>query len=385
MDIRDLTVGDLGAVLDNRKRAFGPVAPADVEIWQRRITPSLSQGRCLGAFDGPRLVATSRIIDLVQWWHGRPMSMGGVAGVTVAPEERGRGLGRLIMRATIERCAALGHSVSALFPATTPLYRGLGWEHAGAQYDATLRPEALRSIRQTEQVKLRRIGPDDAPAVRAVLDRVYGENRASGPIGWDEHSLRIWLDTPDDFRYAADDGFVVYRWNGQRIDVDNLVAGSEATARALWAMVGTSSTIAQSVRACVAPDDPVFWLVGERTTDQVAQARWMFRVIDVAAALAGRGFPLGATLDTVIEVADPERAANSGGWHLRVAGGTGTASPAAPSRSGPRLSVGGFSALFAGVPMATLRRAGLVSGGDGSGDDELDTAFRATPYMLDNF
>jgi hypothetical protein len=35
--------------------------------------------------------------------------------------------------------------------------------------------------------------------------------------------------------------------------------------------------------------------------------------------------------------------------------------------------------------MATLRRAGLATGGDADGDDALDTAFAGQAFMLDDF
>src|SRR5262245_49608703 len=214
---------------------------------------SLSEGRYLGLFDGPRLVGTSRIIEFRQWWHGRAQSMGGVASVTVAPEDRGRGAGRQIMQATLDRCGELGHSLSALYPATTPLYRSMGWEHAGAQFRATFPAEALRTLRGPD-VKLRRMSPDDAPEALAILDRVHAASRACGPIVWTEASLRRFLGAyEDDFSYLAEDGFVIYRWEQGNIDVDTLVAGSDATARALWSLVGTASSIASTVTASVEP------------------------------------------------------------------------------------------------------------------------------------
>ncbi|WP_031165699.1 GNAT family N-acetyltransferase [Streptosporangium roseum] len=385
MELRDLTVDDLDSVLDNRKRAFGPISGGDLETWRKLVIPMLEEGRYLGIVDGSRLVATSRVNDFTQWWHGRPISMGGVASVTVAPEERGRGVGRALMRATVDRCAELGHPVSALYPATTHIYRSLGWEHAGAMHRATLPAEALRAIRTTGQVGIRRMGPADAAEVVAVLGRVHAATRASGPVCWDERTWRLHLEEQDAFLYLADDGFVVYRWQGGDIEVSNLVAGSEATSRALWAMVGSSASIAKSVRAVVAPDDPVFWLIGDRPRDEVGQTRWMFRVVDLAPAVAGRGFPAGVTLDAVVRVDDPQRPANSGPWHLSVSGGSGTAEPAGTlPESTPAFTAGGFSALFAGVPAATLRRSGLLAG-PADGDDALDAAFQARPHMLDYF
>ncbi|RBQ14595.1 GNAT family N-acetyltransferase [Spongiactinospora rosea] len=385
MDIRDLTAGDLEAVLDNRRRAFGPVPEGDLESWREGMLAQLPQGRCLGVFDGPRLVASARIGEFRQWWHGRPVSMGGVGGVAVMPEERGRGVGGMLMRAVIERCAELGHSTSVLFPATTPIYRGVGYEHAGGHYVATLSAEALRGLGAPgEPVKLRRLGPDDAPEVMAIVERVYAAGRASGPICWNEQVWRHWLGEKDDLIYGTDDGFVIYRWDGDDIDVDNLVAGSEATARALWSLVGTASSVAKSVRACIAPDDPMLWMLRERSREDWRHIRWMLRLIDVPAAVAGRGFPAGVALDTLLTVDDPERPANSGTWRLRVEGGEGALTRAAGGE-GPRLSIGALSALYAGVPAVVLRRSGLMTGGDPGADEALESAFAGTAYMVDYF
>ncbi|MEV8638395.1 GNAT family N-acetyltransferase [Streptosporangium sp. NPDC051023] len=385
MELRDLTVDDLDAVTDNRRRAFGPVSDAEQEDWVRLVTPMLGEGRYLGAFDGPRLVATSRINDFTQWWHGRQMSMGGIASVTVAPEDRGRGVGRTIMQAALDRCAHLGHPISALYPATTRIYRSLGWEHAGAMHRAVLPTEALRAIRQTEPVEIRRMGPGDATEAVSVLRGVHAATRACGPVCWGVAAWESRLAAKDDFMYLAKDGFVIYRWHGPNLEVSTLVAASEATARALWSLVGSSASIAKSVHAVVAPDDPVFWLIGDRPKDEVGQTRWMFRVVDLASAVSRRGFPGGVTLETVIQVDDPQRPANSGPWHLSISGGSATAQPAGTLPTAlPVFTAGAFSALFAGVPTATLRRTGMLTG-SADGDAALDAAFQARPHMLDYF
>ncbi|NUR85022.1 MAG: GNAT family N-acetyltransferase [Nonomuraea sp.] len=377
-----MTPDDLDAVLDVRKRAFGLLSAAEIEAWRAVVGPVLSQGRYLGAFDGTRLAAAARVRPFTQWWYGRPQPMAGVAGVTVNPEDRGRGVGTTIMKAVVRRALDLGDAVSALYPATTPIYRGLGFEHAGAQYSVPLPTEALRTIRPRGQVKLRRMGPDDAPELLAILHRVHAATRASGPIAHSEETLRRILAEPDDFRYIADDGFVIYGWSDSGIKVDHLVAGSEETARALWSIVGSSSSMAKTVTAHLAPDDPVRWLLRERSTEQVHETRWMFRVLDVAEAVARRGFPAEVPLDAVLTVDDPLLADNSRSWRLEVSGGVGAAVPSV--EEGARLTINGLSALYCGVPTSTLRLGGLMSG-DERYDAALDAAFSGRPYMLDYF
>ena len=54
---------------------------------------------------------------------------------------------------------------------------------------------------------------------------------------------------------------------------------------------------------------------------------------------------------------------------------------ALPVALGPR----GFAALYAGLPMTTLRVAGLAAGGDRETDAALDAIFGAQSYLLDYF
>ena len=49
------------------------------------------------------------------------------------------------------------------------------------------------------------------------------------------------------------------------------------------------------------------------------------------------------------------------------------------------LGARGLAALYAGTPVGTLRQAGLAAGGTPDGDEALDAAFAATPFMLDAF
>ncbi|WP_084957978.1 GNAT family N-acetyltransferase [Thermoactinospora rubra] len=377
MEIRELTPDDLDALLDVRTRAFGPVPPADVPVWRETSAVAMAEGRLLGAFDGARLAASARLRRLTQWWHGRPQPLAGVAGVVVNPEDRGRGVGTAIVRAAIERAREQGYALSALYPATTPIYRSLGYEHAGAMHHVTFPAEALRRLGAGGAAGLRRAGPGDAAEVVALLGRLHAADRASGVVSWEERTWRRLLGAEGDMRYIADDGLVVYRWDGDGLRVGTLVAGSRETAAALWSLVGSSSSVAERVVAVLAPEDPVFWLLRERSREQVTRVRWMLRVLDVAAAIGRRGFPAGVSLEAFVRVE------GLGGWRLEVSGGSGTA-VATASGQGPSLTLNGLSALFAGLPAATLRRGGMMAG-DGRHDEALDVAFAARPYTLDYF
>jgi predicted acetyltransferase len=403
-EVRALTAADdMTEVLDLARRSFGPFA---AEAGSRRlaeIRESVEAGRHLGVFDRGRLVAAAKYFDMVQWWHGRSLPMAGVAGVTVAPEARGQGVGRMLMTTLTGQIAARGYPLSALYPSTAAVYRAVGYELAGAQYQIRVPARSLRSLLPPDgtaagppehRAGLRRAGPADVAEISAVFGRVCEQTRACGPADFDPVVSALLLDDQDLFCYLADDGVLAYGWSGghSEIAVYCAMAGSAATTRALWSVVASHSSMAGTVRAFCAPADPVSWLTREPDVSLARHEPWMLRVTDPPAAIAGRGFPVSAGLDAAVRLDDRLLPANSGLWRLSVSGGQGelrryeTDGPAGLPPAGPLLlGARGFAALYAGTPAATLRLAGLAAGGDQAADAALDGAFAGTAFMLDHF
>jgi predicted acetyltransferase len=427
--IRPLTASlDWDQYLDLSIRAFGPQNESGVRA---NIEPAVADGRCLGAFDGDRLVGSALFHDMRQWWYGRAVRMAGVAGVKVAPEDRGRGIGRALMTALAELMAGRGYPLSVLYPATMTIYRSLGWEIAGHLHEAVLPARSLFSLAQPdlpprpgeprpgeprpgepglgepglgELGPLRRPGPGDAAEVLDVIGRAHAAARDCGPVTYDEATVRRWLVRPgryadtDRYGYLAPDGFLGYRWlrGNDEIWVDRLVAASARTTRALWGLVASSSSVADTVRAQVGPADPLWWLLREQDANIAERQSWMLRLLDAPAAIAARGFP-ATDIAVPLHITDDLRPANSGRWDLTVRAGAGSlslygtgrgASPADPATGAEvalALGARGLAALYAGTPVATLRRAGLAEGGSPASDAALDAAFGATPFMLDDF
>jgi predicted acetyltransferase len=389
---------DLDAQLELNERSFGPKSPDVRDLWRQTVARLVAQGTCLGAFSGDRPVGTAMFHNMRQWWCGRAVPMAGVASVAVAPEERGRGIGRRLMAALLAEMAPRGYPISALYPATMPLYRSLGWELAGTRETAQIPARSLRPLASPDvplgagagAVALRRAGPGDAAAVNSIIDRVHEAARDCGPITWDEAMVREWLGDPELYVYLCDDGLLIYRWHdgNDAVFVESAEAVSGSTVRAFWAHVGSHASIAEKVFVRAGPADPFWWLTRERDADVTHRSMWMLRVVDAPAAVAARGFPAGTSLSVPLDIADDARPVNSGRWELTVSEGKGALNPRpATPAAGPPLALGarGLAALYAGTPVATLRQAGLASGGSPDGDAALDAAFGAAAYMLDSF
>jgi predicted acetyltransferase len=437
LTIRPLTPDlDWDQYLDLTTRSFGPADEARVRA---NMGPIVADSRCLGAFEGGRMVGTAMFYDMRQWWHGRAVPMAGVAGVKIAPEDRGRGIGRAVMTALVELMAGRGYPMAALYPATMTIYRSLGWEVAGHRHEVRLPARSLFALAGADVAAdagppgdLRRPGPDDAAHVLDVIGRAYALGRDCGPVTYDEATVRRWLTRPgryadaDRYAYLAPDGFLAYRWRrgNDEIAVEHLAAASAGTTRALWRVVASNSSVADTVYAQLGPSDPLWWLLPEQDASIADRRSWMLRLLDAAAAIAARGFP-ATDLAVPLRITDDLCPANTGLWQLSVRDGTGclhevrtgqgdsprsaasVPGPGGPGGSGgagspPRrgvtggsppggkhsplvLGARGLAALYAGTPVATLRRAGLASGGSPAADAALDGAFAATPYMLDSF
>ncbi|HZE34092.1 MAG TPA: GNAT family N-acetyltransferase, partial [Actinoallomurus sp.] len=306
MELRTPDPGDVDAVHDLWTRAFGPSARD-----AGRTLLAIEQDRLLGVYDGPRLIASGQYHAFEQWWHGRAVPMGGVASVAVAPEHRGRGVGRRLAAGLLDLMD--GRPLSALYPATAPVYRSIGYEHAGGEYHLTLPPGPLRTL-ASGPVKVRRAEPADAAEVTALLRRLHAGARHGGPIDRGESYVRDVLADERLFSYLAEDGFLSFGWKdgSRRLAVHRCVAGSPETARALWAVVGSGSSIAETVEARVAPGDPLLWLLRDRSEDDLRRVSWMLRILDAPAAVAARGFPAAVSVDVPLIVDDEQRPGNAG-------------------------------------------------------------------------
>lgn len=411
---------DLGAGVDLWHRAFGPPDPAGPDRWQAELTAARDDGHLLGAWDGARQVALAHYHDMRQWWHGGEVPMAGVSGVAVAPEARRRGVGRALMTGMLRQIAADRYPLAVLYPATSGLYRSLGWEIAGGHYLAEIPARSLARLVPPDPVAaasawpsgaaeiahealalgppgppvIRRATPRDAEQVIAVLGAIHSAGRHCGPATRDREAVARELADGAVFSYLAPDGFLAYTWaDGRAILVHTLVASTPATLRDLWSIVATHSTIAGTVRAAVAPADPVSLLTAEPDVLIKTHRHWMLRVVDPEAAIAHRGFPAGVAVEVMLALTDPHLPSSGANYQLRVGDRGGflyreKIKVAAPKPSGPWItSMGprGFAAMYAGAPMAVLRQAGLVFGGDRETDEHLDAAFGASAYLLDYF
>src|SRR2546426_9159996 len=77
---------------------------------------------------GSMVLGGCALLPMGQFFGGRSVPMMGVGAVGVAPEHRGQRAASTLMRAALKDMHARGYPLSALYPATLPLYRSAGYE-----------------------------------------------------------------------------------------------------------------------------------------------------------------------------------------------------------------------------------------------------------------
>jgi predicted acetyltransferase len=386
-EIRAIPPEDFPAAHAVTREAFG--GPAEDARWIESLTHSFP----VGAYDGGRVVSFARVKPYQQWFGGRAVPMGGVASVAVAATHQRRGLARATVAAALDVLRERGFAVSTLFPATAPLYRGLGWELAGDYVWLDVPGALLRGLGPVDGVTLRPATAGDLPGVLAAYGRICRETNGllerSGPFF---DLLPESMLAADSFLVAEGptgiEGYALAERRNAGHDVAvtawDVVGTTPAAERAVWFALGAGSSTARTVRAKALPDALVLHLAEPDVTVH-EHLRWMLRLVDAPAAIAARGWPATLRASVDLDLADAQVADNAGRWRLTVEDGNGTLTRGGDGTVG--LGVGALSALYSGwIDPRTLRRCGLLRSGDDAALDTLATMTAgARPRLLDYF
>ncbi|WP_446214868.1 GNAT family N-acetyltransferase [Micromonospora sp. IBHARD004] len=363
--VRELTPDDLTDAWQLGRLAFGsdpqppPHATAPV--------PGLTR---YGAFDDAgRLVGKAVDLHHEQWWDGRTLSAADVGGVAVAPEARSRGVARALLGRLLRGAHDRGAAVSALFPTITAPYRACGWDVAGALRTVTLPTAALPRHRPAPHLTLRAGQAADLPAVTALYERVARHRRGlltrhgelftppAGNLPFD--GLTLVEHDGDLVGYAG--------WNRGRgyghdavLTIEDIAASTGDAARALIGTLASWQSVTPTLRICPLPGDAVGAHLPLEAAREHERDLWMHRPVDVARAVADRGWPAHLRGSVEFTLDDDLADWNTGTWRLEVADGDARLTRVATDAD-LRLTVRGFALLYCGATDApAVAEAGLL-------------------------
>lgn len=331
--------------------------------WRERL--GTQHFRALHA--GGQLAAGLGIIPAGQWFGGASVPMGGITAVGVAPEFRGAGAGLALMRHALFELRERGLALSALYPATLGFYRRAGYERAATRTLYAIAPDAI-GIRDHE-LDLVAVAPDH-PDIRALYTQ--RAQRAAGHLDRDEflwgHLLRPANATPHAYlatRGGQPEGYIIFRQTNRQepLVVRDICAQTPAAARRLLTLLADHRTMAEKVVWSGAPNDGLAYLLPEHKHSVHGMLDLVLRVVDVAQALAARGYPPGLSGELHFEVHDELLPWNHGRFVLELAGGRGTVRSGGAGRI--RLHARALASLYSGYLTAPeLRGLGALEGAD---------------------
>lgn len=367
-----------------------------VEEWRSRIAGGDVWGL---ADDADRILAHGRFALVDHWLGGRRVPTQHVAALAVPPEHRAKGVAAALMRAAVAEGTRQGAGLSLLFPATVALYRRLGYEHAGTftryRLDARRAPSTGPPLRPAE-------GEEDWKAIRRCGD--LAASLQHGPAVRPDHVWRKLRTAA--YHYVLDgvdaepaepvlDAYVLFDHHHEpgdwqyTLDVDDWAATTARGLAAVVGLVGRHGTIGKAATFRGPVPDQWSMLVAEQDVAAGGGFWWMARGLDLAVAIAARGFPPGLTGAATVTVEDPLLPEARGRWRLEVADGGGVLEPAgraAGEGAGVHLDARAVGPLVTGF--RTPRQLALAGLADGPAEalDWLAGAFAGpVPVLLDFF
>jgi predicted acetyltransferase len=298
-----------------------------------------------------------------------------IAGVTVRPTHRRRGLLRRMMVDDLRKAHEAGLAVAALTVSEATIYRRFGFGTAYGAHSVSVQNArfrlAVEPAGRCELIDVRElvhIAPRVFAAFHACtpgsVDRQEQYWRRSaglaGPTGGEDATLRAVVHHDE---AGAIDGFVSYRVHEgdgpTELEVFDLVAASDDAYLGLWGLLG-SMDLVDSVRFEAAPvEDPLRWALTDWRALRVTGVhdRLWIRILDVVAAFEARGYRADAEGSIVLEVADDQGFA-AGRWRLEVADGRASVTAAGDAEPDLELEAWVLGSLYLGaVDARTLASA----------------------------
>ena len=347
-------------------------APPGEELLEL-FTRNLPHERMHAAFDDGEIVGGAGAYTFELSVPGGSLPCAGVTAVGVHPTHRRRGVLRTMMDAQLRNVHERGEPIAALWASEETIYGRFGYGVASWAGELKVAHEFDRFAEPLVRVGATRfVTSDEAlelfPPVWDAVRRERPGMPSRSEAWWEARVLRRPEDeasAPRNFVVLEVDGaplaYAIYRTH---FAIDNGVPASRLVVRealgstpeamaAIWRFLLDVDWMAVCEVPFVPPDHPLFLLLAmpRRARYRMHDCLWV-RLVDVAAALAGRAYGEGGPL--VLEVRDAVCAWNDGRWRLE--GGECVRTDEQPDLS---LDVSALGSAFLGAVSFTQLREAL--------------------------
>jgi predicted acetyltransferase len=316
------------------RRAFGASLPTDEELTASREITEFD--RTLAFFDGKEMVGTAGIFSYEMTVPGGSLPCGGVTRVSVLSTHRRRGLLTAMMRRQLDDMHERGEPLAALYASEAPIYGRFGY--GLGTYQGAVEIERSHAAFAKQVTGSGRLTMVDVPTAVRAFTRVWEQARLNQPgmLTFDERWMRNQLSDLELHREGASphyrvlyqsgenpSGFAIYRikmdWDASgpngTLRLEMLVAATAEAYAALWRHVLDVDLMARVTAEMRPVDEPLRFLLADsrQPKTRIEDGIWL-RLVDVAAALAGRRYTVDGRL--LLRVRDALCPWNDGQYEL---------------------------------------------------------------------
>jgi predicted acetyltransferase len=402
IEFRPVTASEMGQFGLVTSYAFaGEAGDGPENEFTKQVRPEWT----LFAFDGAKLAATFATFPFTMGANGRALALGGVTAVSTQPEYRRQGLIRQLMTQAFQAMREKDQSVAALWASQAAIYQRYGY--------------ALSSIKRCYSIDTVDIHFFDGdrgslPVTRIntlegekIADALYHEFIANR-MGYLYRDKKLWqsrifkekkkagpIHVAVAFEGKQSRGYMVYTMRHskvghgtrfQEIDVRDFAWLSIDAYRSLWSFLAKHDLVGKVSWKYAPLDDPApdFFVEPRLLHIKNYEGIW-FRIVDLAAAVEGRGYQVSDKL--TLEIAGDEMCPwNNGTWQIDASPeGTKVTSTTAPPDV--TLSIKAMASLYTGFREARrLSGWGLIKG-EAAAIERLSQLFatRYAPHCPDSF
>ena len=345
---------------------------------------------------GDHAVASLMRIPMGAYFGGQSVPLHGVAGVAVAPEERGSGRAAFLMREFLRTSHDEGWPLAGLYASTHTLYRKVGYEHAGHRFQYTVPFVRIDASEPTDSgYRVVALTDQDEPDVRAcyaAFARHFEGSLDRGPYIW-SRLRKLREDTYTGFGIRDRSGVLrayihltQQRTPSGRHDVllSDLAFLDADAGRRLWKLLRDFSTMGESLIFFGGPTHPALQLLNQQRHEVKLKDDWLIRVINAKRALESRGYSPAIRAELHLHIDDELIPANAGRFVLRVADAKGSLESG--GNGSLRISARGLATIYSGFNTPTQARMLGLCSGDDAAFAAADSVFaRSTPWMSDMY
>lgn len=316
--IRPILADELKAVARLRVVGFG--GEEEQVLAGLKNNPRYNYSHILVAEYEGELIGSATVFPAEMWLSGVPIKIAAVAGVTVLPEFRRRGVAGKMMEFSIVRMFAEGRAMSALFPFSHKYYRRFGYDTINDVHAYRINPNNLTVF--VEGHKVRPFEPDDLPMMRVMY-----KGQLTWHNGWFTRT-NVWWDRilkrwPQVMVFDNDgmiEGYYFYEiktsTRGERVmHIREFFAAENAAYRGLIGYLAAQNE-ADVIEYLAPPDTPLRHALRQPQADDAQNRGWIFndlchvtpgmmgRIINLPTALTARFYTRGMSGERSLKVTD---------------------------------------------------------------------------------